>query len=435
MKFMKMNRRACLLMLAVLSLILSALFAACGSEQPTPTETTASSERPTSAEETTEAEEPTAAEETTTAAEDTTAAEETTAPVITRETETTPLPAEGESYYVALGDSIARGYGVDLKTVSYGENHTRSATFNPNFYRDDGTATFAADTYTARIRDWLLSEGTVDGGYNFARSGDDCGDLLAFLDEFCTEYGTKKDPDKKNSIYGELTNEQIFTIMQNARVVTVCIGANNVLGPALELLPKYMADEVTYEEMEQALYQALAGDGATTGLEAEMKQLLPRLQVLCPDAEIVFTTVYNPYKIMEYGEGMTFLQMLGAIKNADVKLTKIEQLSEICIAGGKLSTGTEVTGINAILETTVKAFAETAGERFRIVDAKASFDAVTEADGGHYCDYVNTDIGLLTAKDAANFATYADPHPTPDGHRALFDVHKALLDTLEPAGE
>ncbi len=442
---MHMTRRVHILALAALLLLALLVFAACGTEQTPPADgTTADASTPDATDAVTTAADTTAAsDESVTdpafeSATDTdtlpeSESESETESQTERETETTPLPVADDVYYVALGDSIARGYGVDLKTVSYAEDGTRSATFDPSFYQDDGTANFAPRTYTAQLRDLLLQNSTVDGAYNFARSGDDCGDLLDFIHEFCNADGTVKDPDKPNSRYAALTNAQIFAIMQDAKVVSVCIGANNVLGPALELLPKYMADEVTYEAMEASMRAALEGNGTTTGLEADMNALLPRLQALCPEAEIVFTTVYNPYKIMEFGEGMLFLQMMGIIKDAAVKLERTEQLSEICIAGGKDSTGAELIGINAILEKTVKAFSETAGGRFHIVDAKARFDAALEEDGGHYCDYVNTDMGLLTAKDANNFATYADPHPTPAGHDKLFLLHKALLDTLDLA--
>ncbi len=369
---------------------------------------------------------------------ETPAATDAETPVETKnpdETETTPAPNPGDSYYIALGDSIARGYGIDLKAVTYDDAGNRTVVFNSDFYLDDGTATFAPGTYTAGLRDLLLSSGSVDAAYNFARSGDTCGDLVAFINEFYdAEAHTAKNPDAPNSRYASLTNGQIFTAMQDAEVVSVCIGANNVLVPAIELLVKYIAGEITYEQMEQSTREALLGNGTDSGLEAELNVLLARLHALCPDAEIVFTTIYNPYRKMEVGEGMQFLQMLGAILDAEGKMKNIEALSEIAIAGGKDSTGKELAGINGILTETITAFAKANGGRFHLADTKALFDATVTPDR-NYCDYVNTDMGLLTVKDAGNYRSYADPHPTEAGHAILLEAHKKVLNTLDLAGD
>ncbi len=348
-----------------------------------------------------------------------------TAPV-----ETDPVEVPEKTYYIALGDSIAKGYAVDLKTVTYDADGQRQVTFSADYYTDDGNPDFVPDTYTAALRDRLIADGTVDAAFNFARSGDTCQDLIDFLAEI-----SDSDPDAPSARFPARTNREVLTALENARVITVCIGANNVLVPAIDLLPKYIAGEIPYNVLEATTRIHLLGagtpgvEGYKKGLADEIPELLARLHAVSPEAEIVFSTIYNPYRKLDVGEGLRFLEMIGSVANAEEKLNSVESLSELAIAGGADASGNDLVGINPILREALATFTAETGRTIHLADTKTLFDAA--AADSDYCDLVNTDMGYLTVKDAGNYTTYADPHPTHAGHALMLRAHESILDTME----
>lgn len=175
--------------------------------------------------------------------------------------EVTPLPEEslpedesseppvqevfGETFcYVALGDSICRGYGLE----------------------DPETQRFSS----------LIGKQTGCTVYNYGVDGQTGADLVAFLRNGKAEALGKAD------------------------VISVSIGANNLLHTLSSLLLSLFsgfaptasepATQVDAEDLFAAVDEALAS------FEQELPEILELIGEQAPNARVLFQTVYNPYR-------------------------------------------------------------------------------------------------------------------------------------------
>ena len=144
------------------------------------------------------------------------------------------LPAETSSApptrrYVALGDSIARGYGLD----------------------DPET-----QAYPALLRDRMQSYSEVEYA-NYAVDGQTSAGLL------------------------ELLSNGGAPMLDGADVVTVCIGANNLLGPTIGLLSEQLVElALDMPSLLRKYYEAIT-NGDASALE-EVRSDLNGLSARCP---------------------------------------------------------------------------------------------------------------------------------------------------------
>lgn len=178
--------------------------------------------------------------------------------------------------YVSLGDSIAAGHTInddwesDYGTDSqYGINGNVSTALVPGCYTD-------------LIRSDLIARYGANSVFvkSYARSGDRVDDLIE-----------------------KLSHETVQGAIKEASFITVCIGANDVLEPAMSALGEYinMGDsrlESLAAEVEANL-AVLADDSNANSYTA----LFNRLTELNPKAKVVFMTIYNPYKYLWIEEG------------------------------------------------------------------------------------------------------------------------------------
>lgn len=204
---------------------------------------------------------------------------------------------EAKYRYVSLGDSIAVGHSIDSNWekdygyhTQYGENGNTSTKIVPGSYTDllgkELETTHGAGCVSIR---------------SFAHSGDRVNDLLAKLDHAVV----------RNTI-------------KNADLVTICIGANDILGPALSKLEDYIdmgdaaLDELAIEV--EARLVTLNDDSNPTSYRA----LFNKLAAINPNAKYVFTNIYNPYKYLwiEEGHGGFFEPLLDLV-NSDIDLPLI----------------------------------------------------------------------------------------------------------------
>ena len=172
---------------------------------------------------------------------------ETTAETVAVSTEAEQTPL----VYVSLGDSIARGYGLD---------------------------NIAADRFSAVAGRLWEADSPVEV-YNYGVDGQTSTELLEMLTEV--------------SLPG----------LADADVISVSIGANNVLGPAFAFLRNYYlylyADPVQFTDAsiaEEFRYFTDAADEGCAVLENDIPLLLSTLREINPDCEILFLTLYNPYE-------------------------------------------------------------------------------------------------------------------------------------------
>ncbi len=142
---------------------------------------------------------------------------------------------------VFFGDSIAAGYGLADE-----ENERYSS--------------LIAEKYGCAV-------------YNYAVSGDDGADLLELLAEGNCEK------------------------LKDATVIVLSIGANNVLKAADTLIPYY--EELKNGTAPETLDITETMNVVAAGIDrfkTELPEIISALRAENPDAQIIFQTVYNPYR-------------------------------------------------------------------------------------------------------------------------------------------
>ena len=258
----------------------------------------------------------------------TTKAEETTAEVTTE--------APKKKQYLSLGDSIASGYGLSsarTERYSYLVAQELGADYVENNYGVDG--------YTSSQLLTLVKSGLLD--------------------------------------------------FSNTGVITVSIGANNILAPGQQLIPYLQSDAAgAYRLLQSEAFLASLAAGVTQ-FASDLPAIVAELRALAPDAQIVLLTVYNPYKGAKYpivvnGQAADF-------EIGEFCKPYIEQLNEI-----------------------VKAVAAETG--CLVADVYTAFEESTD---------VNTNVTLSTS---GHITTSFDPHPNKKGHRLIAEVITEQLSAL-----
>lgn len=318
--------------------------------------------------------------------------------------------------YVAFGDSIAEGYAINLKTKTETET----------LFTGDDSYSFIDNSYTELIKSELEKTYSVSA-YNFSHSGDTCQDLIDYLNQFYDyENNTAKDSNTQNTLFTTLTNGQIYEKVSSADVITVCIGANNVLKQASTLIPQFLglqSPAITQAEMETTCKDYIIGnsDAGIKGFKAEFAELLQIFNKLNPNAKIYFTNIYNPYKVLDANSTISSLSAFYP-KLTQANLNIISSTTELVIAGGKDVNGKNYTGINNIIANTISQFNS---NKYIFVNSKSlfdnQFDGTNASTRKNYNNYVNTRLDELTS---LNINNYIDPHPTKQGHELIFNAHK-----------
>ena len=115
--------------------------------------------------------------------------------------------------YVSLGDSIAAGHTINAEwATNYGEGSQYGVNGNT-------TTAIVPGCYTDLIRKSLEETHSEKRAVavSFARSGDTVADLM-----------------------DKLSHEKVRSAIKDANLVTICIGANDVLQPAMMHLDEYI---------------------------------------------------------------------------------------------------------------------------------------------------------------------------------------------------
>lgn len=279
-------------------------------------------------------------------------------------------------HYVSFGDSIAAGHTINENwIVDYGEDSQ---------YGKNGNASTAIvpESYTHRMHNELISSYGEDNvtSTSFARSGDTVADLIE-----------------------KLSHDVVIKTIKKADVVTVCIGANDVLQPALSHLEEYIyaGNLSEIESIVENNLLTLEDDSAATSYVS----LFNRFKEINPDAKYAFTTVYNPYKYLWIEEGQNGffspilntipqINILGfdvssSIKNGLLN-TSIVQMLFNRINGLDDWAERYVTALNRVLKNKIV----NAGDNFFIADTKEVFDVVPDrpySANYHYNDLVSVE--------------------------------------------
>ena len=266
--------------------------------------------------------------------------------------------------YVSLGDSIAAGWGVDDR---------------------------ANDSYFGLLRNEIQ---TIYGSHyvsavNHAEGGDQVNHLMRKLD-----------------------NATIRNDIANAELVTICIGANDALTPAMQNLEEYITAGdsalVTINNKVQENLSKLADDTDPNSYMA----LLNKLFEINPNANYVFMTVYSPYKYywIEDGKNGFFKPLLDTIPQMKILWGAVdvgEYIKDYILDMPAIRTLVDrVNGINAWSEKFVTQINELLREKVNqfksknpnanlfITEAKALFDSIPDRTGAgevHYNDLVHVE--------------------------------------------
>ena len=272
-----------------------------------------------------------------------------------------------EINYLALGDSIADGYALE---GYLGYN-------------------FIENAYTTRFKNKLETD-YLDinvSSLTYAKEGDKTYNLLQKLDTF-------------------------YSAVSNADIITICIGANDILGLALQNVSDFINGNLTVAEMEDIL------EGGINTFKINFPKVLNKIYKINPNAKVIFNNIYNPYKCFYLTGAWGLLASLAGIDINNVN--KISEITEVYLAGGTNSQGENVSGLNNLLASFIN---ESNCDNFFLADVKAVFDKyITDNGSDAYSDIVNVNANNITLQNFNNFSAYADPHPTAKGHKLIFET-------------
>jgi len=242
--------------------------------------------------------------------------------------------------YISVGDSIARGYGLsDIQNTRY----------------------------SGRIRDLYGDDGMECSEKNYGVDGQTSTELIS---------------------YAAGLN------LADADIITISIGANNILGPAFDFLNAYRdyasnPDTAWTEKTIAEKYNSFlsrADEGILT-LETDIPVLIETIRKQNDDCEILFLTVYNPYAAVEYtlyinGFPIDFAALSGSY---------VTRLSEV------IENGADANG-------------------YTTADIRAAFDG---KEANLVC------AGAATEENIGSL----DPHPNDKGHNV---IAKTLYELMNP---
>lgn len=295
------------------------------------------------------------------------------------------VKAEETLKYVALGDSIADGTGL------------------PGYQK----YTFVEGAYTTLLKEDLETRFNIDA-VTYAKASSNTSDLLSLLNGMPTEK------------YSDLDVETALNDIASADLITLCIGANDILLPAIENVYDFIMNNKTVADMEQIL------DKGLEAFTSNYPEVLKKLTELNPNAQIIVHDIYNPYKYFKLtAEIEKIAPYVGVnVNNAN----SIGDITEIYLDGGTNSSGNKVSGLNNILTSSV---AMNNNGNITITFIKTNFDSCVDYDIS-YSELVNADPTKITAQNFMNFSEYADPHPTLEGHEMIASSVIFAAEDVEP---
>lgn len=279
--------------------------------------------------------------------------------------------------YVSLGDSIAAGhainddwehaYGTDSQ---YGVNGNTSTVIVPN-------------TYTDLLSKSIITKYGTDGtNTSFARSGDAVSHLITKLD-----------------------NPEVISAIREADLITICIGANDLLQPALDFLEEGMEEYINTGDL-SGLASTMEGNLARLNDDSNATSymaLMNKLKSINSKAKFVFTTIYNPYKYLwiEEGENGFFKPLLSWIPQMTVLGVEIDQLikDEFFKNDVIKKLFARVNGIGEWVEPFINRLNDILKDKVNasnlyLADTKAIFDTMPDrpiSADKHYNDLVNVE--------------------------------------------
>lgn len=272
---------------------------------------------------------------------------------------------------------IIRAYG---DSISYGETLANLNDAYPAVFSEKYVNSFNAE---------FIAKGV---------SGDTSSDLLEDLE-----------PYKNNTA----TDMQNFI---DTDIITLCIGANNILGSSLSNLTSFLTGSISEAQM-----QALLDAGVN-----QFKEDYPQILEIFENKQIVVMTIYNPYKYLS----LTDIQIDSSVSADNAALinslilsyeTKLQKLITMSINSLQ------------IINDEIRA---SESNNICVVDIYNLFNTFTE---NEYLSYINADISKVTITNSdieqllnfnisgvmSKISNSCDPHPTKEGHAKIAEKHNS----------
>lgn len=183
-------------------------------------------------------------------------------------------------------------------------------------------------------------------------------------------------------------------------IVTLCIGANNVLGVAMDNISTYLLGS-----LDDTAYRALLQEGLDQFIED-----WPKILEAFEGKKVVAMTIYNPYRYASEN-------FPSSLKNNVLLsgyVTKFENMLNISME--------YLQDINDIIRAS-------ASKDVYIVDVWNLFDGFSNEEYSRYLNVNTADINITlnmlsdTSLLVAEFKEKCDPHPTAEGHNIIAQEH------------
>ena len=196
-------------------------------------------------------------------------------------------------------------------------------------------------------------------------------------------------------------------------LVVLCIGANNVLIPAIDSIPNYMAGSMTAEDLRSILAARVE----------QFKIDYPQILETFANKKILVMTVYNPYKYTTLKD----IKIDDSVGNDKVLVqwfintynNKFKEMLDISME---------------YLQIINNEIIKSANKDVQVVDVWTQFSKFSKTE---YLDYINADISkvTITSTDVTSLKQgnispimtkiygNCDPHPTKEGHNVIAQKH------------
>lgn len=301
-----------------------------------------------------------------------------------------------EKKYVSLGDSIAAGHTInsdweksplDVNKGYYEGTKSQYTETLDGASQPNQKTIIVNNSYTDRINKDLKTKYGTPKVYtlSFAHSGDTVANLIS-----------------------KLNHTRVQDAIRKADIVTICIGANDILGAASEEAVSDYISSGSLTGLENAIetnLNLLDTDSSPNSYINLFKKLAEEIN---PNVKYIFTTVYNPYKYLwiEEGKNGFFAPLLGTIPDMNIigldidGLIKDELLNTTIVQRlfervNNLGVWVEkyITRLNTILKNKINSY-RSINPNFTIADTKSLFDVFPDRPENaqwHYNDLVNVE--------------------------------------------
>lgn len=287
---------------------------------------------------------------------------------------------------VGLGDSISAGYAV-----------TGSDMYNSYMSYVNGDTNINDMCFTNLIASAYADTKENVNVTSYAKSGDKSSDLVAK--------------------FADTANYHMATDINEADVITLCIGANNVLGTLLNggtssSLVSYIMGITTLEAIEtqlQAGLQQFKTDYTNS--------IMPRLTQ--SNAKVYVMTIYDPFKYFDANEIRYDSTDSTTNYFANLIITKFPAIKELAIS--------YLNQINNYIKN------NSDYQNVTVVDVNAAFETIDNA--SKYSTYINADsskldLGRISYTSISKLSNnkYFDPHPTSLGQKFIANIYLQAMD-------